>query len=87
MDPQVSMQINPREEGTQDFFVDLDRNIFETQIELGLVSELKSLVKEILGVMSQSSIDLVKITALSHRLYSRNLFTGQQTIIRMKIEL
>ena len=60
MDPQVSMQINPREEGTQDFFVDLDRNIFETQIELGLVLELKSLVKVILGVTSQSVIHLVK---------------------------
>lgn len=60
MDPQVFMQINPSEERTQDFVVDLDGNVFETQIELGLISKLKILVKVIPGAISQSTVDLVK---------------------------
>lgn len=60
MDPQVFVQINPSKEGTHDSIVDLDGNVYETQIELGLISELKILVKIILGIISQSTIDLVK---------------------------
>ena len=60
MDLEASMSINPNEEVTQDFVVDLDGNVFETQIELGLILELKSLVKVIPGVISQSTVELVK---------------------------
>lgn len=52
MDHQASVQFNPNEEGTQDSIVDLDGNVFETQIELGLISELKILVNVIPGVIS-----------------------------------
>ena len=61
MDPlQVSMPINQNEEGTQDVVVDLDGNVFETQVELGLIYELKSLVKVIPNVIDQLAVELVK---------------------------
>ena len=61
MDPlEVSMPVNQASEGTQDVVVDLDDNIFETQVELGLISELKSLVKVIPNIISQSAVELVK---------------------------
>lgn len=60
MDPQASVWVNPNEQGTQDSFVDLYGNVFETQIELGLISELKSLVKIIPIVISQSNVELAK---------------------------
>ena len=34
---QASMPINQNEEGTQDAVVNLDGNVFETQVELGLI--------------------------------------------------
>ena len=61
MDPlEVFMPVNQTIEGTQDVIVDLDNNVFETQVELGLISELKSLVKVIPNVISQSIVELVK---------------------------
>ena len=61
MDPlQVPMSINQNEEGTQDVVVDLDGNVFETEVELGLISKLKSLVKVIPNVIGQSTVELVK---------------------------
>ena len=61
MDPlEVSMHVNQNIEGTQDVVVDLDDNVFETHVELGLISELKSLVKVIPIVFGHSAMDLVK---------------------------
>lgn len=60
MDPQAFVPIIPNEEGTHDSVIDLDGNVFETQIELGLILELQSLVKVIPSIISQSTVDLVK---------------------------
>lgn len=61
MDPlEVSVHVNQTIEGTQDAMVDLDGNFFETQVELGLISELKSLVKVIPNVIGQFNVGLVK---------------------------
>ena len=57
---QVPMSINQNEEGTQDSVVDLDDNVFETQMEIGLISELKSLVKVIPNIIGHFAIELVK---------------------------
>ena len=57
---EVFMHVNQTVEGTQDVIVDLDDNVFKTQVELGLISELKSLVKVIPNVISQSIVELVK---------------------------
>lgn len=54
------MLVNQVAEGTQDVVVDLDDNIFQTQVELGLVFELKSLVKVIPNIISHPVIELVK---------------------------
>ena len=34
MDPQPFVLVNPNEEGTHEFVVDLDGNVFETQIRI-----------------------------------------------------
>ena len=61
MDPlEVSMFVNQVAEGTQDVIVDLDDNVFETQVEFGLICELKSLVKVIPNVIGRSAMELVK---------------------------
>ena len=36
--PEIDLPINQVTEGNQDMVVDLDGNIFETQVELGLIS-------------------------------------------------
>jgi hypothetical protein len=52
MDPlEVSMHVNQVAKGTQDVIVDLDDNVFETQVELGLIYELKILVKVIPNII------------------------------------
>lgn len=49
MDPlEISMAVNQVSEANQDVIIDLDGNIFETQVEIGLISELKSLLKVIM---------------------------------------
>ena len=40
--------------------INLDGNIFETQVELGLILKLKGILKVIPNVISQSAVDLVK---------------------------
>lgn len=45
------MLINQNEEGTQDVIIDLHGNLSETHVEIGLISELKSLVKSIPDVI------------------------------------
>ena len=61
MDPlEVSMHVNQNVEGTQDVVVDLDDNVFETEVELGLIFELKSLVKVIPNVIGHPVVELVK---------------------------
>ena len=53
MDPlEVSLPVNQASEGTQDFVVDLDDNIFQTKVELSMIYELKSLVKVIPNIIS-----------------------------------
>ena len=52
MDPlEITMFVNQVVEGTQDVIVDLDGNVFKTQLELGLIFELKSLVRVIPNVI------------------------------------
>jgi hypothetical protein len=54
------MTVNQVAKGTQDVVVDLDDNVFETHVELGLIYELKSLVKVIPNIIGQSTMELVK---------------------------
>ena len=61
MDPlEIDMLVNQVSEANQDVVIDLDGNIFETQVKLGLISELKSILKVFPNVISQYIIDLVK---------------------------
>lgn len=61
MDPlQVPIPINQSKECAQDVVIDLDGNVFENQVDLGLISELKSLAKVISNVIGQSVVELVK---------------------------
>ena len=61
MDPlEIAMLVNQVSEANQDVVIDLDGNIFETQVELGLISKLKSILKVIPNVISQFAIDLVR---------------------------
>ena len=61
MDPlEASMPINQVARGTQDVVVYLNVNVFKTQVELGLISQLKTLVKVIPNVIGQSVVELVK---------------------------
>ena len=57
---EISMPVNRASEGNQDVVIDLDGNIFETQVELGLIYNLKSLIKVVPNVISQSVVELVK---------------------------
>ena len=54
------MPINQVSKANQDVVIDLDGNIFETHVELGLILELKNLLKVIPNAISFSSIDLLK---------------------------
>lgn len=56
---EVSM-LNQVVEGTEYVLVDLDGNVFETQVELGLISELKSPVQVISNIIGQSAVELAK---------------------------
>ena len=57
---EIAMPVNQASEENQDVVIDLDGNIFETQVELGLILELKSILKVVPNVISQYAIDLVK---------------------------
>lgn len=57
---EVPMHLNQNVECIQDAMVDLNGNVFETQVELGLIFELKSLFKVIPNVIGQSVVELVK---------------------------
>lgn len=58
--PKIIMFVSQIIELNQDVVVDLDGNIFETQVKLVLISKLKCLVKVTPNVISQSTVDLVK---------------------------
>ena len=53
------MHVNQTVEGIHYAIVDLDNNVFETQVELHLISELKSLAKVIPNVIGQFAMELV----------------------------
>ena len=53
MDPlEIVMPVNQASGANQDMVIDLDGNIFETQFELGLILELRSLLKVVPNVIS-----------------------------------
>jgi hypothetical protein len=57
--PAAPIPVNQVSKANQDMVIDLDGNIFETQVKLGLISELKSLLKVVPNVISQSAIIFV----------------------------
>lgn len=53
MDPlEISMPVNQALEVNQDVVIDLDGNVFETQVKLGFILELKSHVKVVPNIIS-----------------------------------